>query len=96
MSASLPEHIERVSKILTEAGEAVLQSSYGVSDIAVSVGEQSMASTEIARNVEKIARMSEENHTALESNTQGILHLDELAKVLQAAVSRFRVYAPSA
>jgi len=88
------EHIERVSKVLTEAGEAVLQSSHGVNDIAASVGEQGMASTEIARHVEKIAQMSEENHTALESNTQGILHLDELAKLLQSAVSRFRVFAP--
>ncbi|MDD5385432.1 MAG: methyl-accepting chemotaxis protein, partial [Gallionella sp.] len=71
-------------------------SSHGVSDIAASVSEQSLASTEIARNVEKIAQMSEENHAAVESNTQGILHLDELARMLQAAVSRFRVYAPVA
>ncbi len=89
------DHVVRVSKVLTEAGEAVLQSSHGVNGIAASVGEQSMASSEIARNVEHIAQMSGENHKALESNTQGILHLDELAKLLQAAVGRFRVYAPS-
>jgi len=89
------QHIERVSKVLTEAGEAVRQSSHGVNDIAASVGEQSMASTEIARNVEKIAQMSDENYQAMESNTQGILHLDGLARALQAAVSRFRVLAPA-
>jgi methyl-accepting chemotaxis protein len=85
------EQVARVSAVLTEAGEAVLQSSHGVSDIAASVGEQSLASTEIARNVEKIAQMSEESHAATESNTQEIARLEQLAKTLQTAVSRFRV-----
>ena len=85
------EHIERVSTVLNEAGEAVTQSSHGVSDIAASVSEQSLASTEIARNVEKIAQMSEENHAAVESNTQGIVRLEQLASELQAAASRFKV-----
>ncbi|OGS98585.1 MAG: hypothetical protein A3F73_01070 [Gallionellales bacterium RIFCSPLOWO2_12_FULL_59_22] len=77
--------------MLTEAGEAVTKSSHGVNDIAASVGEQSLASNEIARNVEKIAQMSEENHAALESNTGGILRLEHLANELQAAAGRFKV-----
>jgi len=85
------EHIERVSTVLIEAGESVSQSSHGVSDIAASLGEQGMASAEIARNVEKIAQMSEENHAALESNTQDIVRLEHLAKELQDAVSKFKV-----
>jgi methyl-accepting chemotaxis protein len=85
------EQVGRVSAILTEAGDAVSQSSHGVSDIAASVNEQSLASTEIARNVEKIAQMSEENHAALESNSKDIVLLEKLAKGLQDAVSRFKV-----
>jgi methyl-accepting chemotaxis protein len=85
------EHIERVSTVLTEAGESVSQSSQGVSDIAASLGEQGVASAEISRNVEKIAQMSEENHMALESNTQDIVRLEHLARELQDAVSKFRV-----
>ena len=85
------EHIERVSVVLTEAGEAVTQSSHGVSDIAASVGEQSVASSEIARHVEQIAQMSEENHAAVESNAQGIVRLEQLSRELQAAASRFKV-----
>jgi len=84
------EHVERVSVVLIEAGESVSQSSHGVSDIAASVSEQSLASTEIARNVEKIAQMSEENHAAVESNTQEIVRLEQLARELQSAVSRFK------
>jgi len=85
------EHIERVSSVLTEAGEAVTKSSHGVSDIAASVGEQSLASAEIARHVEQIAHMSEENHAALESNAQSVLRLEQLAHELQAAANRFKV-----
>jgi methyl-accepting chemotaxis protein len=85
------EHIERVSVVLTEAGEAVTQSSHGVNDIAASVSEQSLASSEIARNVEKIAQMSEENHAAVESNVQGIVRLEQLAGELMTAASRFKV-----
>ncbi|MFZ2301996.1 MAG: methyl-accepting chemotaxis protein [Gallionella sp.] len=85
------EHIERVSSVLIQAGESVSQSSHGVGDIAASLGEQGVASAEIARNVERIAQMSEENHAALESNTQDIVRLEHLARELQDAVSRFRV-----
>ncbi len=84
------EHIERVSAVLTEAGESVTKSSGGVSDIAASVSEQSLASTEIARNVEKIAQMSEENHAAVNANSQDIVRLEKLANELQAAVGRFK------
>jgi methyl-accepting chemotaxis protein len=84
------EHIERVSSVLTQAGESVTKSSEGVNDIAASVNEQSLASTEIARNVEKIAQMSEENHAAVNSNSQDIVRLESLAKELQTAVGRFK------
>ncbi len=83
--------VERVSSVLTEAGMAVEQSSHGINDISASVSEQSIASTEIARNVEKIAQMSEENHAAVQSNAQDIVRLELLARELLSAVSRFKV-----
>jgi methyl-accepting chemotaxis protein len=85
------EQVERVSVVLTGAGEAVTQSTNGVSDIAASVSEQSLASTEIARNVEKIAQMSEETNAAVRSNSEDVVRLEGLAKDLQTAVSRFKV-----
>ncbi len=85
------EHVARVSSVLTEAGESVKRSSNGVNDIAASVSEQSLASTEIARNVEKIAQMSEENHAAVDSNSQDIVRLEKLARELQSTVDRFKV-----
>lgn len=85
------QQVERVSVVLTAAGEAVLQSSHGVNDISTSVNEQSLASTEIARNVEKIAQMSEESHAAVQSNSRDVMYLEKLAKELQAAVNKFKV-----
>jgi methyl-accepting chemotaxis protein len=84
------EQVARVSAVLIQAGESVTKSSHGVSDIAASVNEQSIASNEIARNVEKIAQMSEENHAAVHSNSQDIERLEKLASELQTAVGRFK------
>jgi methyl-accepting chemotaxis protein len=83
--------VSQVSEVLTGAGAAVEKASHGVNDIASSINEQSLASAEIARNVEKIAQMSEENHAAVKSNSEEIMRLEQLARELQSAVSRFRV-----
>ncbi|MDD4912512.1 MAG: methyl-accepting chemotaxis protein [Sideroxydans sp.] len=88
---STQDQVARVSAVLTEAGNAVTKSSQGVNDIATAINEQSIASGEIARNVEKIAQMAEENHAAVRSNTDEISRLESLAKDLQGAVSKFRV-----
>jgi len=97
-SAQSANEIDRVTNSLNQkstqvedTGVLVEQSSHGVSDIATSVNEQSIASADIARNVEKIAQMSEENYAAIESNTHEIVRLEQLAKELQSAVSRFKV-----
>lgn len=82
------QEVGRVSSLLTEA---VSKSSNGVGEIAASVSEQSLASAEIARNVEKIAQMSEDSHTAAETNTHGIVRLEQLTRELQAALGRFRI-----
>ncbi|ADE10785.1 methyl-accepting chemotaxis protein [Sideroxydans lithotrophicus] len=84
------EQVERVAEVLAGTGDAVKRSRDGVSDIAASVSEQSQASSEIARNVEKIAQMSEENHAAVDANSQDIVRLETLARELQSAVGRFK------
>ncbi|KAF0205734.1 MAG: methyl-accepting chemotaxis [Gallionellaceae bacterium] len=88
---STQRHVDEVSVVLEEAGKAVEQSSAGVNDIAASVSEQSLASNEIARHVEHIAQMAEENHAAISQSEQGIVQLGELARDLQSAVSKFKV-----
>lgn len=85
------EHAAKVSAVLAAAGVAVSKSNQGVGDIALSVGEQSQASSEIAKHVEKIARMSEENHAAVDLAGQEIAELRKLAEALHESVSLFHV-----
>jgi methyl-accepting chemotaxis protein len=61
-----------------------------VTEISGALREQSAASTEIARQVETIARMAEENGAAAAGNHQTANRLGELADTLLRNVSRFR------
>jgi methyl-accepting chemotaxis protein len=62
-----------------------------VNDIASAVEEQSKASNEIARHIESIAQMAEENHAAIAQSEQGVVLLEKLATELQTTVARFKV-----
>ncbi len=85
------DQVEHVAEVLAGTGASIKQSSQGVRDINTSVNEQSIASSEIAKNVEKIAQMSEENHAAVDLAGQEIARLEKLAEELHESVSRFRV-----
>jgi methyl-accepting chemotaxis protein len=60
-------------------------------DISDSLKEQSIASRDIAVNVEKIAQMSEENSAAVEHASGAAHHLEQLASSLQRTIGRFRI-----
>ena len=77
--------------MLKQAGQAVEEASGGVSDIASSVVEQSQASQDVARHVEGIAQMAEENHQIIAQSEQGSVRLGLLARELQSVVGRFKV-----
>ena len=90
---STQEQVKVVSNMLAQAGASVTSASSGVGDITASVGEQSKASTEVARHIESIAQMAEENHAAIEHIGNNIERLERLAGDMQAAVARFKVQA---
>jgi len=85
------QQVEHVAEVLAGTGAAIKLSSQGVRDINTSVNEQSIASTEIAKHVEKIAQMSEENHAAVDVAGKEIARLEKLAEELHESVSRFHV-----
>lgn len=78
---------EAMASIRGEAGRVV----HTVAGISDALREQSAASTEIARNVETIARMAEENSSVAGNSHETADHLEGLANSLQEAVSRFKV-----
>ena len=74
-----------LEKIKAQAMETV----ESVNAIAAATREQQAASTDIARNVERIAQMTEENGRSAGETAESARHLDELASNLQGRVARF-------
>jgi methyl-accepting chemotaxis protein len=99
--ASMEVGVERVNQgvsLAGQAGEAIRQIQAGaqrvgvaVTDISSALREQSIASSEIARHVEQVAQMSDENHAAIQHNAESALRLEELAMSLEGAVEKFKV-----
>ena len=91
MLQATQQHVNLVSSMLTDAGTSVTHASSGVSDIAVSVGEQSKVSNTIARHVDDMAKMAKASHTSIENVGLDIERLRGLAGDMQAAVASFKV-----
>lgn len=64
--------------------------SEAISAISVSMREQNHVSTEISRNVERVAQMTEENTAAAQQNTQVSSHLTQLSGRLMQSVQAFK------
>lgn len=89
--ATSQDHLEQVAMAHSEARQSVIQASQGVGTIASATSGQKSASSEIARNVEHIARMAEQNGEAVKENDAEVGRMEQLARALQETVSRFRL-----
>ncbi len=98
---SMEQQAEGVQKsvvLADQAGEAIgrinqasEQVVSAVGEISLALGEQSAASTDIAKNVEVIASMSEENSTAVRQTATASQDLSERAAQLQEIIRRFQL-----
>jgi methyl-accepting chemotaxis protein len=89
LSASL-ECVEGVAEVLAEANNSADEASGGVVNISNAMAEQSSASVQIARNVEHIARMAEENSGVIRRTAESARSLDALSGRLQAIVGHLK------
>jgi len=80
-----------VELTLARARDSVEQSSKGVEDIASSVKEQKVASTEIALNMERISVSAEEASSAARHMSDSADQLRDAASELSRSISGFRV-----
>jgi methyl-accepting chemotaxis protein len=78
---------EAIAAIRTDASRVVV----AVEEIGNALREQSTASTDIAKRVEQIAQMGEENSAAVEETAVVASSLESLASKLQGVAGRFRV-----
>jgi methyl-accepting chemotaxis protein len=98
---SMKSGVARVSEGVTlsrQAGESIASIQHGtqevqntVADISSAMSEQSLASNEIARGVERIAEMAERNNVDVRKTADTVLRLEQMATTLQTEVKRFRV-----
>jgi methyl-accepting chemotaxis protein len=99
--ATMQEGVARVEQgvaLTAEAGQSMASIRAGagqvvqaIGDISLALREQSAASTEIARNVERIASRAEENSHEVRETAATASHLENLARALQDQVGRFKV-----
>ena len=78
---------ERMAEVRDSAGQVAS----AVGEINVGLAEQASASTQLAHNVERVARMSEENSSAVLAMAAQSAQLDGLAQSMQAIIARFRL-----
>ncbi|RTL58048.1 MAG: methyl-accepting chemotaxis protein [Rhodocyclaceae bacterium] len=85
------DYLVQVESILAEAQESVTKTTDGMSQITLSVREQTSTSTHVARNVEDIARLVEDNCHSMDQAVAQSGQLRSMAAELDALVSRFHV-----
>ncbi|RIX48841.1 MAG: methyl-accepting chemotaxis protein [Rhodocyclales bacterium GT-UBC] len=81
----------QVEGALRSSQTSVEQSTHGVAEISNSVGEQRVASTEIAQSMERIANMVEETSANAQQISQASTDLKQLSVTLKLAVADFHV-----
>ncbi len=91
------DQVKAGTTLAVEAGASIRDIQSGaqkvvavVNDISNSLKEQTIAGSEISRNIESIATMVEENHSSSESAAQAAADLQTLADKLSASVRSFR------
>ncbi|WP_370694914.1 MULTISPECIES: methyl-accepting chemotaxis protein [unclassified Pseudomonas] len=80
-----------VERAIREILQATLSTTELVNDISRTIGEQSLASNEIAHQVEMIAGMSESNSRVIATTASTTDELSSLAGELSQSVDRFRL-----
>jgi methyl-accepting chemotaxis protein len=85
------DQLAALQRIISDAGEAVATTTHEIDGIAAAVKEQSRGSSDVARNVDEIVRMSEKNTRVVVETAGAAAQLERLAEGLELAVAHFRV-----
>ncbi|BCL75314.1 methyl-accepting chemotaxis protein [Jeongeupia sp. HS-3] len=78
-------------EVIDQIGGKAEQTVHMVNDISAALREQSLASSNIAQQVERIAQMTEENSAIAEQTNSSAKQLGELASNMQRETSQYRI-----
>ncbi|MES2352981.1 MAG: methyl-accepting chemotaxis protein [Pseudomonadota bacterium] len=84
-------YAQRAGSSMKEVSEGASHVVRVIGDISVALKEQSVASSDIAKNVERIAQMADRNHSAVAETATTARELERLAGTLQHEINRFQV-----
>ncbi len=82
---------EKAGSSIVQINDGVSRALNGVEDISTSIHEQSLASREIAINVEKVAQMSEENSGSVREVFGTVEDLEMFSSALEQSVKHFQI-----
>ena len=88
---SSQDSMENVAVVLSESNQLISQATQGVASISTSVREQNVATQDIARHIETIARKAGESCQIVLETAAAVENLHSLSGQLAQAVNRFRV-----
>lgn len=89
--SSTIECMENFAVILSESGASVLTVTKGMDDIAAAAREQAAASNEIAKNIENISKITEDNSASVDQAAVAAKDLNIMAHKLKGTISMFKV-----
>lgn len=89
--ATTLECMENFALILAESSGSVTKVTTGMDEIATAAREQAAASNEIARNIETISQITENNSTSVDEAANASHELNVMAKKLKGTISIFKV-----
>jgi len=82
---------EKAGESIVEINNGVSRVLSGVEDISLSIQEQSLASRNIADNVEKVANMSDKNSVSIQNVFGTVESLRALSSVLEQSIKHFKI-----
>lgn len=95
---SVVDEMGKVARLSDEAGQSIRQIEEQsksvltvVGDITNALREQSVASNDIARRVEQMAQMTEENSSSVRETAAAAQQLDSVSSVLETSAHQFRI-----
>lgn len=81
--------VTKVTEVLRNTNDSIQRAAQGMDGVSTAVQQQKAASAEIARHVETIARMADENREASNESSNNIRELLHLAEELKTNLERF-------
>ncbi|MGE8357765.1 MAG: methyl-accepting chemotaxis protein, partial [Microvirgula sp.] len=85
--SSANQATDAINRILERTSGAVEQ----ISEISFSMREQSLASTSIAQQIERVAQMAEESHSSSQNNSATAANLNDQAQRMLTTIAQFQV-----